>query len=305
MSRLLRILACVLLALTFSTPASAYIVTADQVADAVRRAPNATQWMRDNAALIGALAMRESSGSTTVYNGSCCTGILQLNRGNIRAYAGVSREVFATWSLDDQVNTWAALTRDGMRERAPQALLGMTTFDGHPVDAAMVLACIQLGARNCQRALDAGKCNAFADINRTNICNMAERIRRDAGGGGSNGAGAGTGGGSGSGSGSGSGGGGTYTPPNFDCVRGTDGGCMSMNDAIRAGFLTGSGAEMSRLRSYIQMILVALTFLIVGHGMVGSFGQFSKGAISKAQMMKQMQMGSLIVGLVVIIMWVL
>ena len=80
---------------------------------------------------------------------------------------------------------------------------------------------------------------------------------------------------------------------------------MSMNDAIRAGFLTGSGTDMSRVRSYVQMILAALTFLIVGHGMVGSFGQFSKGAISKAQMMKQMQMGSLIVGLVVIIMWVL
>ena len=45
--------------------------------------------------------------------------------------------------------------------------------------------------------------------------------------------------------------------------------------------------------------------IVIGHGMVGSFGQFSKGAISKAQMMKQMQMGSIIVGLVVVIMWVL
>ena len=261
------------------------------------------QWMRDNAALIGALAMRESTGSTTIYNGSCCTGILQLNNRNIRRYAGVTRQEFATWSLDDQVNTWAALTRDAMRDRAPQTLMGMTTLDGHPVDAAMVLACVQLGIGDCQRVINAGSCGVFADINRTTICSMADRIRRDVGNGGSNGSGSGSGG-TGTGSGSGSGGG-TYTPPNFDCVRGPDGGCMSMNDAIRAGFLTGSGTDMSRVRSYVQMILVALTFLIVGHGMVGSFGQFSKGVISKAQMMEQMQRGAIIVCLVSAVMWAL
>ena len=300
MKAFLRLFACMVMALAFSAPATAVTVTADQVADAIRRAPNATQWMRDNAALIGSLAMMESSGRTEVYNGSCCTGILQLNNANIRRYAGVTREVFATWSLDDQVNTWAALTRDAMRDRAPQTLLGMTTLDGQPVDAAMVLACIQLGIGSCQRVIDAGRCGVFADINRTTICSMADRIRRGAGGSGGSNGGAGSGGGSGGG-----GSGGTYTPPSYECVRGPDGGCMSMNDAIRAGFLTGSGTDMSRVRSYVQMILAALTFLIVGHGMVGSFGQFSKGAISKAQMMKQMQMGSLIVGLVVIIMWVL
>ncbi|MFS8544379.1 MAG: flagellar filament capping protein FliD, partial [Limnochordales bacterium] len=88
---------------------------------------------------VGNLAMFESSGDTTVYNGSCCYGILQLTRTNIRTFAGVSPEEFRNWPLQDQVNAWADLTTPALNYPSPQALMAMGTFDGRPVDGHLVL----------------------------------------------------------------------------------------------------------------------------------------------------------------------
>ena len=290
--------AVVWLAMLGSAAAQGNRVTADQVADAIRNSPNASPWLRANADAVGRLAIFESGGRLDIYNGSCCTGVLQMNRSNIERYAGVSREVFATWSLQQQVNAWSRLTSDALSNRIPQSLIAMGTFDGRPVDGNLVLACVQLGVGNCQRMIRSGRCNGFADINGTTICAMADRI--------AGGQGSGTGNGSGSGSGtggSGSGSGGGYTPPrpDFGCVRGTDGNCMSMNDAMRDGFQQGSGVTMEKLRLVLQLLLVGITLLVIGHAMTGVFGNFSRGAITKAQMIYYMQRGLLVAALMYVI----
>ena len=79
--------------------AFAAVVTAAQVADAIRNSPTASPWLRANADAVGSLAMFESGGRTDVYNGSCCYGVLQMNRANIRRYAQVSYEEFRNWPL--------------------------------------------------------------------------------------------------------------------------------------------------------------------------------------------------------------
>ena len=205
--------------------AIAAIVTAAQVAEAIRNSPNANDWLRANADAVGRLAMFESTGDTTIYNGSCCTGILQMNNANIREYTGLTRQQFAQLSLQDQVNAWSSLTVDAMRSSAPQRLSNMTTFDGRTVTGDLVLACIQLGIGNCQRMINSGSCSGFADRNGTTICHMADRI---AGGtvnpvtptpGGNNATPA-----------PGQAGG-TYTPPSFACIRDESGQCMSARSA--------------------------------------------------------------------------
>lgn len=278
-----------------ATPANAQTrVTAAQVADAIRNSPNASTWLRTNADAVGSLAMFESGGRLDVYNGSCCTGVLQMNRDNIRVYARVSREVFATWTLQQQVNAWAALTTDALKARAPASLIAMGTFDGRTVDGNLVLACVQLGIGNCQRMINSGSCSGFADINGTTICAMADRIA------GSTGTGTGTGTGSGGSTGGAATGGATSNP--LQCVRGADGQCMSMNEAIEYGFEQGSGVSMSRIRSIIFLLMVAVTLLVVGSAMVGVFNQFSKGVISKAEMIHYMRRGFIIVGIVFVVM---
>ncbi len=133
----------------------AAMVTAAQVADAVRNSPGANQWLRDNADAVGNLAIRVESGggNTTAYNGSCCFGILQLTRENIRRYTDMTPEQYRNADLQTQVNAWSQLTADGLRGNAPRTLAGMTTFDGRPVDVPLILSCVQLGIGNCQTML--------------------------------------------------------------------------------------------------------------------------------------------------------
>jgi hypothetical protein len=49
----------------------------------------------------------ESGGNKGHYNGSCCTGIFQLNNANVQKYAGTDRASYGCMSLQDQVDAWA------------------------------------------------------------------------------------------------------------------------------------------------------------------------------------------------------
>jgi len=288
--------------LLFATAALAVVVTAAQVAEAIRNSPNATPWLRANADSVGSLAMFESAGRTDVFNGSCCYGVLQMNTGNIWQYAGVSPKVFRTWSLEQQVNAWSQLTSDAMNNQIVRGFIAMGTFDGRPVDGSMVLACVQLGIGNCQKMIKSGKCTGFADINGTTICSMANRIAGVNPGTGTtptNPANPGTGTGTGTGAPS------PGISYNVSCVRNASGACASMSQAINFGFASGSGVSMSQLRSTIQLLLVAVTLLVVGSAMTGVWHNYAKGAITKADMIHYMQRGLVIVGMVFVVMTVL
>ena len=157
-------------------------VTHAEVVAALQKSPNANTWIKQNAHAIASLALNvESSGYLGIYNGSCCYGILQMNRTNIRAYAKTDPETFRRSSLQFQVDAWSKLTSEAMRNNAPHRLSQMSTFDGRPVTPQLVLACIQLGIGNCQKMLNSGKCSGFMDRNKTTICAMADKTARGMG----------------------------------------------------------------------------------------------------------------------------
>lgn len=246
----------------------AAIVSSAEIAAAIRNSPNASAWLRQNAESVANLATFESQRNTTAYNGSCCYGVLQMNRGNIAAYARVSPEEYRQLSLQQQVNAWSALTTDAMRSSAVTNLLALGTFDGRPVDGHLVLACVQLGIGNCQRMINSGRCSGFADSNGTTICAMADRIGGAAGttpGAGNGGTNPGGSAGGGAGSGSGNNSGGNWTPA-----------AGSMAD----GFKQASGQDMGLIKAQIQMLVVAVGSLIAASAVLGLFRRYARGQMS-------------------------
>lgn len=272
--------------------AIAATVTAAQVADAIRNSPYANDWLRANADAVGRLAMFESGGRTDIYNGSCCTGVLQMNRTNIATYAGgISREQFAQLSLQEQVNAWSRLTTTALQSNAPRQLSNMTTFDGRTVTGDLVLACVQLGIGNCQRMINSGSCSGFADRNGTTICHMADRISGGNGtpatptpGGGGNNATPAPGQA-----------GGTYTPPSFPCVRDENGACLSPAEAMAEGFSAGSGVTMEHLREVLLAASVSLVVVLSIGLMSGTWRQYATGRMEKVDLIYWAQRGALVI----------
>lgn len=150
--------------------------SAQDITDAVKNSPLRDD-LKGTSCSLGGLGRFESGGNKGNYNGSCCTGIFQLNNANVQKYAGTDRASYGCMSLQDQVDAWAKLTNDGYNSPAVSQLASMSTFDGQKVDASFIAACIQLGTGNCQKMLSSGKCSGFADINGTTICRMAINAR--------------------------------------------------------------------------------------------------------------------------------
>lgn len=153
--------------------------SAQEITNAVNASPLRDE-LKATSCSLGGLGRFESGGNKGVYNGSCCTGIFQLNNRNVRDYAGVDRETFGCMSLQDQVNAWARLTNDGYRTGVVRRLTEMGVFDGRRVDASFIAACIQLGVGNCQTMVNSGRCSGFADSNGTTICDMARAAQANA-----------------------------------------------------------------------------------------------------------------------------
>ena len=54
-------------------------------------------------------------------------------------------------------------------------------------------------------------------------------------------------------------------------------------------------------RGTVGLLLVGITLLVIGHAMTGVFGNFSRGVITKAQMIYYMQRGLLVAALMYVI----
>lgn len=154
--------------------------SAREIANAVNNSPLRSE-LKETSCSLGGLGRFESGGNKGIYNGSCCTGIFQLNNQNIKNYAGMTREQFGCQSLQFQVDTWARLTNDGYNTAVVRQLVSMGAVDGQKVDASFIAACIQLGTGNCQQMLQSGHCSGFADSNGTTICDMARNAKANAG----------------------------------------------------------------------------------------------------------------------------
>lgn len=241
----------------------AAMVSAADIAAAIQNSPSASTWLKQNAQAVAQLAINvESGGNTTAFNGSCCYGVLQMNRTNIARYANVTPEQYQQLSLQEQVNAWTQLTSKAMQSTAVTNLLALGTFDGRTVDGNLVLACVQLGIGNCQTMINSGKCSGFADRNGTTICSMADKIAGTNSGGSSGG----------SPGGSGAGAGGSIDTPGRASV--------SMAEA----FAQGSGMEMSVLKRNLQIIGISAVALILAAGLGGMWQMFSMGRMSTADL---------------------
>jgi integrating conjugative element protein (TIGR03758 family) len=278
--------------------AIAAIVTAADVANAVRNSPNANAFMKANAEQIGALAIAvESGGNTAAFNGSCCYGVLQLNTENVLA-SGYSVQRYQNATLQQQVDAWSDIEAKAMKDPVIARLAGMQTFDGQPVDASMLIACVQLGQGNCSKMISSGRCSGFADSNGTTICSMAAKMDAALGaagvGTGSNpgsntGTGTGTGGGSGtgttpsgggsgtgSGSGSGSGSGTGSTGGGFGGFGSNTGTGVSPN----AAFQQGAGVSAASVSDNIKLILAALVLTWTAWVALGAWSLYLDGKVA-------------------------
>jgi hypothetical protein len=160
------------------------IASAEQIIAAVR-ASSLHPAFKAYAADIAGLAIKlESGGNLGIYNGTCCTGVLQVNRGGLARYCHCTPSEYARMSLQQQINVWAELTNANGNNGIVRGLMNRGTFDGRAVDGAMVLSCIQIGPGHCRRTLQAGTCatRAGADGNGKNFCDFAAAIRGGASG---------------------------------------------------------------------------------------------------------------------------
>jgi hypothetical protein len=269
-----------LLMLAWSNAAHSQIVTAAQVQQAILSSPNASAQLQGYAGAVGNLAMFESGGQLSVYNGSCCYGVLQMNNRNIASIVPpVTPAQFRTWSLQQQVNAWSTIMSDALRTYSARTLAGMGTFDGRPVSSSMVLACVQLGVGNCMTMIRSGRCSGFADINGTTICSMADRI---------DGTTTPTNSGSNPGTGTGSPApvSTNLTPTSVinNCITDGYGHCISISAAMEQGFQTGSGRSMSDVRGFIQSLTVGITFLVCAWLALGLWREFTTGRIATADL---------------------
>ncbi len=279
--------------------ALAVIVSAAEIIASIERSPNASPWLRQNAAAVANLAINvESNGETTAFNGSCCYGVLQMNQGNITRYAGVTPEEYRRQSLQQQVDAWSALTTDALQSRVVQDLLALGTFDGRPVDGHLVLACVQLGIGNCRTMLRAGRCSGFADSNGTTICGMADRIANGTAGGNPTAPG---GGGSGSATGGGSG----WQPAFGSCVRDAGGACIPVAESIQRGFERGSGQQMANVKTVFLTLGIAACFLVVGYVVMGVLQRFGAGQISLVDLKRYTVLAGLTLTLVLVALMIL
>lgn len=274
-------------------------ITASQVSAAILASPNASAQLQGYATAIGNLAMFESGGRLDVYNGSCCYGILQMNRRNIATISPpVTPEQFRQLPLQDQVNAWATVMSQALRTTAPAQLAAMTTFDGRPVTPSMVLACVQLGVGNCLTMIRSGRCEGFNDRNGTSICEMADRIDGVTRPPVTNPSPSPT-----------PGTGWTLTPqtPNTllqNCLTDGYGNCLSLSAAVEAGFENGSGVSMSQLRNTIQMLTVAITFLICASMLLAMWRQYADGRIATADLWMGVRQVSMVASIILIVLTV-
>lgn len=275
----------------------AAVVSSADIVQAIQNSPAASPWLKANAQAVANLAMNvESGGNTTAYNGSCCYGVLQMNRRNIDHYARMSPEEYRALPLQAQINAWAALTTDALKASSVRQLIAMGTFDGRPVDGNLVLACVQLGIGNCQKMINSGRCSGFADRNGTTICSMADGMANTVGQPSSPAPDNGTTPGSGTSTGG--------WKPSDSCIRDSSGSCLPISEAMRQGFLQGSGVEMPTMKRHAELLAVSLVVLILAANLSALWRGYTDGRLSTSQLKGYVLKGGITLGIVLgVIRW--
>jgi hypothetical protein len=145
-------------------------VTAQQLADALSKAPGLQSGLQSCA--MAAMGMIESGGGDTCAHNDCCVGILQLNvsRGGLDL-SDEDRLAYQNADLQTQVNGWVATANSNTQSWGYQTLLAAyntgSPIDGYMVTSGTLAACEQFGAQVCNHntsALQAsGTCGSYTD----------------------------------------------------------------------------------------------------------------------------------------------
>jgi hypothetical protein len=234
--------------------AFAVVVTAEQVAAAVANSAYGNAFLRTNASAVGALAMFESGGETTIYNGSCCYGVLQMSTSNIRA-AGYTPAQYAALPLQAQVDAWVQMQAHALSSPVVAQLQAMGTFNGQPVDFPFLLACVQLGRGNCATMVATGSCSGFSDRNGTTICGMAARTRANLG---------------------------LPAAPGDSASPGLSVALMPTVNGYSYGshneaYQSVAGSDMQTTSNAIRSIILAITLLLAAIAFIAHFGGYAAG----------------------------
>jgi len=155
-------------------------------------------YLAENAATFAAMSYNvESGGNSAIYNGSCCTGLMQMNQSNLRTFCNCTPAEYAAMSGQEQINIYARYYESIANASSVQTLLDMQangqSLGGYQVDGAMIAACIQLGVGNCQKSINngcSGVTPAEGGDGHVNICTMAAKANGGSGGVGGGGGGA-------------------------------------------------------------------------------------------------------------------
>ena len=152
-------------------------------------------YLRDNASTFAAMSrnVENSTGYTGLYNGSCCTGLMQMNRSNLREFCNCTPEQYATMSGQQQIDVYgkyySSIQNDPSVRQLREMQANGQTLGGQPVTGGTIAACIQLGTGNCRDAIRNG-CSSTArgqgGDGHVNICTMGAKAGDGKGGTGSN-----------------------------------------------------------------------------------------------------------------------
>ena len=146
-------------------------------------------YLRDNAADFAAMSyqVENTRGYTGLNNGAngngCCTGLMQLHNDNLAnpRICGCTAEQFATYDGQRQIDVYTRYFNGAQNDSSIKKLQEMQrngqTLGGQPVDGATIVACAQLGSKNCRTAI-ATDCNGGRDGNKSSICDMAAKSRK-------------------------------------------------------------------------------------------------------------------------------
>lgn len=152
-------------------------------------------YLAANASTFAAMSYNvESGGNSAIYNGSCCTGLMQMNQSNLANFCDCTSAEYAALSGQEQINIYAQYYDSVSSASSVQTLLEMQangeSLGGRQVDSAMVAACIQLGVGNCQKSINnncSGVSAAEGGDGSVNICSMSAKATGTTGGGGGGG----------------------------------------------------------------------------------------------------------------------
>jgi hypothetical protein len=124
-------------------------------------------------------------GNTAVYNGSCCTGLMQMNQSNLKTFCQCTKEQYASMSGEQQIGVYTKYFESIQNDPSVKTLMQMQangqTLGGYPVTGATVAACIQLGTGNCAKAIKNGcrsASRADGGDGYVSICTMGDKAAK-------------------------------------------------------------------------------------------------------------------------------